>query len=206
MYQPPEWFDRDEADEMLGFFGFELGTSPMEIYQAAGALGVAERAGMIPDKELNIVEFGSGLGHGLIALNMLAKARGVKSTVTGSERTPSDWNVARQVSEYLDRVQGVETDGITALRSQDSNVDLVLANMFGPSYHDERRPAEFIPVALGAISPAGAVVINSDADTMGNVVSWARRELAESQVTVIKSELLPSGFMVTPHVILTKNN
>ncbi len=141
-------------------------------------------------------------------LDMLARAKG-KASVTGSERTESDWHTARQVSSMLlERVEIVESDGIAALHAKPEGFDIIFAHMFGPSYYDDFLASEFIPAALRALRAAGVILINSDADTMANVQSWTEENVPAQQVAVIDpmelSSGFPSGLLHLPHIVIRK--
>lgn len=200
MFEPPEWFIVEEVDEDLSFFP-EL--SRLNTFSIAGSLGSVERSGSIPEGVERIYEFGSGLGEGLIALDMFSRAR-TMGDVIGSEKTISDLHIALQVADLLERVIEVEQDGMSGLATRNEELDIVFAHMFGPSYHDEFLPSRFIPTALAALKEGGLIVMNSDQLTMDNVFSWVERNLPPSQTKVLDNEQLPSGLWHLPQLVISK--
>lgn len=204
MYQPPEWFDHTEARQVHDWYP-EL-RSMLTTYAVAGAIAVAERQELIPDTDLSIIEFGSGLGEGLVSLNMLAESRGGNSSVLGTERNDQDCRVANQVADILGRVSKVEEDGISELELREDQSDIVLAHMFGPIYdgQSEEFLARFMTAAIGSISQYGVVIINSDPETMDNVEMWAQANLETNYFKAVRPSELPVGFTSMPHLLITK--
>ena len=200
-FEPPAWLDTDEVEEDISIFP-EL--RALGIYGVAGTLGTVGRMGRLPKSISRLFEFGSSYGEGLVALDMLARTKD-GAEVTGSEIEPDSLYIARQVANILPSVTGVEQNGIHALTANVRGFDVILANMFGPSYNDESAPAMFIPPALVALSEGGVIILNSDPKTMKNVGSWVQRNLRPGQAEAIDSDLLPMGLRVaTPHMIITK--
>lgn len=202
LFEPPEWFDDDQAKEIISFFP-ELRL--LSIYSVAGTLGGVEALGKIPEEVENVFEFGSGWGEGLVSLDMFARHKG-GAVVTGSESDEDARIFSSQVADLLPSVQQVKTNGISALVEAEEQFDVVVANMFGPSYDNETLPSRFIPAALKALKSAGVIIINSDSATMGNINSWAQRNLAPEQVEAIDSEIyLPPGLKaLQPHTVIKK--
>ncbi|HEY5442217.1 MAG TPA: hypothetical protein VIJ68_01625 [Candidatus Saccharimonadales bacterium] len=200
MFEPPDWFNVEEAEEDLSFFS-EL--TPLNLYRVAGSLGAIERLGKLPNDITSMFEFGSGYGEGLVALDMLARARG-DAKVQGSESGEHPHYIASQISRMLlERVTDVSWDGFQSMHEGPESFDVILAHMFGPSYTSEEVPARFIPAAPGALKAEGVIIISSDEDTMGNVQTWAERNLPAGQAETIDDESLPSGFMTQPHLVIT---
>lgn len=202
MFEPLEWFDTAEAAETLSFFP-EL--TPTGAYRVASTLGGVEKLGMIPDTTLAIFEFGSAMGEGLITLDMFAKHAG-GAVVTGSEVDPYTRRIARQVSDLLTSVVGVDENGHSSLEDADESFDIIIANMFGPSYYEDCTPSTFIPRALDALTKVGVIILNSDDMTMRNINVWAQHNLQPSQIEIVDTDTaLAAEFKVSlPHTLITK--
>lgn len=200
MFQTPEWFDLEEARFFEGFFGYEV-DSFIPAFQVAGAIGVAESLGLIREDVNRVFEFGTGDGPSLVALDQFAVSRTGDILVTGSEITSNDRRTATKIAELLENVTGVEGDGLEALDQMD-DVDVLVANMFGPSDFDFERIKRFIPRALDALGQGGIAIMNSDLGTMNMVKLFAKTNLDPEQYQVIDPDILPNGFVAMPHIVL----
>lgn len=201
MYQPPEWFDAQEALDLTTWYP-EAGRL-MQVYEVAGAITVAERAGLMPADAKHIFEFGSGAGAGLIALNMFARSSRTEAEVIGSEITAEDRRVCLMVSEALDKVVDIIPNGYSGLE-QEGSLDFVLAFMFGPDYDSAKKAAKFIPRALASLTENGTLLINSDETTMENIHDWVKDNIPKSQFRYLVDGDLPTGFIAMPHLIIRK--
>lgn len=201
MFQAPEWLDLEEVRLFEGFFGYEV-DSFMPAFQVAGAIGVADSLGHIGGDVQRVLEFGSGDGPGLIALDQFAKSRPGEVTVIGSEIRLDDRRIAYKIAELLENVNGVEEDGFEIL-SRGSKFDVVVANMFGSIHRDRERVERFVTLSVASLSPGGVAIINSDIDTMDDVEEFVEESLPANRFRVISDpDELPSGFCSMPHIFL----
>ena len=199
MFQPPEWFDADQPQFMLDMYP-EL-ESKMRIYEMAGSLGVLESLGVLPEKVTDVFEFGSGVGEGLVALDMFADPRG--AAVTGSEVTSERYKAAK-VAEILFNVGDVVGNGNIHMESNPESFDLVVAQMFGSLNFEGKLTKDFISASMIALRVGGIAMVSSDVTTMRHFETIAIGTLQPAQFEVIDPSVLPSGLTHLPHIVLKK--
>jgi hypothetical protein len=202
IYQPPEWFDHEAAAEAVGSMPDLVRPG---IYSVAGTLAVVEKLGLMPAAAGDVYEFGSGMGEGLVTLNMFARAAG-DTSVRGSEHSSRAYHYAKQVAQtLLPNVASIDIDGLSGLKNRPKSFSLVVAHMFGPSYYNEELPSRFVPAALGALCEGGVIIINSDAHTMFQVSKWTEKNLPAGSFDEINEHKLPRVFgKAQPFVVIRK--
>jgi SAM-dependent methyltransferase len=200
-YEVPTWFNQAEVVENLQF---DPKLSRFIPFSVAGSLGVAEKLGKLPDQISTIYEFGSGLGEGLIALDMFARAQG-DATVQGSESNRRAYHLAQRLAAImLPSVTRIDHDGLESLNAQSAAYDVVVAHMLGEHNNDKALPVRFLPVAWQALKPGGSIIIASDPLTVGHAVNWAKDNLPTSALTDVPADQIPSGFENRQQLIISK--
>lgn len=218
-YDTPDWFRFSEVAKMFEHHPDLQALMPvhehriqeffMRFGRAAGSLAITERSGKVPQRDLDVFEFGSGVGVGLIVLDMLAKSGDRQlAQVTGSEVDESRHVQSTMVASVLDTVGDISNDGIATMLANPGRFDVIFAHRFGPcrnAFADDPQlelPEQFIHAALGALKEDGVIAVDSDSVTMEYVLSRAQ-EIPELQMQVINPNTLPVGYASHPHILLT---
>jgi hypothetical protein len=116
-----------------------------------------------------ILEFGSGWGEGLIALNAFSRAYGL-GRVQGSEISAPRRATARSIATHLSLVDSnISPDGFAMLESYTNRAAVVVASTAGPS--EEVSVERLVKSSLQALGEGGLFLVYSDPHTMEEVTN-----------------------------------
>lgn len=167
----PEWVNADRFNVLSDNFDLD----DYHFYRCAAGLDALLRH--VDLSEVNrIVDFGSGNGEGLVALDMFAsslQAGGVP--IICSEIDESRMANALRVALELPNVQTVMDDGIAAITQNRAARTLTVAMTLGPTWLFPDTEQQVINAAIGDDSDNahGTTMIFSDESSMAEVCAYA---------------------------------
>lgn len=201
--EAPPWLNNPESLALMDKLPNDL--SRIEVYESALYLNLlVPYADSFRKEESIALEFGSGWGEGLIALNAFSRAFGIKN-VYGSEISIARRARAHEIAEDLSIVDSsIFHDGFSMLDTYANRASVVVASTAGPS--TEVSVARLVSGSLGALHTGGLFLIFSDTDTMKEVATVVHGlPIGYGQVIAqqgnIRSERVPS---LKPYYIIKK--
>ncbi len=181
LYGDPRWVDGERARS------FEEGQDfdPYQFYQCAAMLDALNKRVDLSIVD-RVIDFGSGYGEGLLALDMLVKAVTDRQTpIIGSEVDASCIPFAKAVAKRLDAVSLKTTNGIELVRKNRSQRTLVTAMMLGPTWEFPFIEKLLIDAAVGEGDRTGITLISSDERSMQRAKCYADMITSRNGLAII---------------------
>lgn len=159
----PTWLNNPESLAVMEKLPNDLSRS--EVYESALYLNLlAPYMDSLKTEGSIALEFGSGWGEGLIALNAFSRAYGIQK-VYGSELSIPRRARACEIAEDLSLVDStIIHDGFSMLDTYTNRASVVVASTAGPS--TEVSVTRLVSGGIRALHTGGLFLIFSDKDTM----------------------------------------